>query len=205
MRLSIITPCSRPSNLPIIYDSIIINRHFFKEGIEWIIVYDNEKVDERILSYIDKKFIDIKLYTYKREEGDPYASYMRNVGLKYVTGDYIYYLDDDNIIHENFYENVINYMEFDKILIFNQFNKRLNTARHKSIFSIDMITPGGIDTGQFVIPKKYKHIKWVNGGEYNDETPYLLELIKNVGENKLKWVNLVYTYRNFLRIDSKIK
>lgn len=204
MRLSIITPCSRPYNLPIIQESIIYNSSIFSDGIEWIIIYDEEKInkpDERILLY-KSDLIDIKIGYYKKKFNEPYAAFIRNEGLKYVTGDYIYYLDDDNIIHKNLYDGINTYAERDKILIFNQFDRTITKARFMSVFNIKNIKTGGIDTAQFIIPKKYKHINWVNQGKYNDETPYLKEIIKESGEDKIKWKNLLYSYRNFLRRDT---
>ena len=116
MKLSIITPCSRPYNLPTIYSSIL---EMNSSDIEWIIVFDTIEIDKRILQY--EKNVPIKLFRTFREEGDNYASRQRNVGIENATGDYLYFLDDDNLAHRYLYDKMNLYCDGDNILLFNQF------------------------------------------------------------------------------------
>jgi len=190
-KLSIITPCSRPYNLPTIYQSIL---DLNTDNIEWIVIFDGE-IDNRILQY--KKNINIILLNKFREGENSYASSLRNEGLKYANGDYIYFLDDDNIIHHKLYKKLLLYKEDDKVLIFNQFSNKFN--KRVINFDINNIYPRLIDTAQFIIPKKYQHIQWINNNEENDEYPYLLKIIKEFGPENIKYIDRVYTYRNYLR------
>lgn len=211
MKLSIITPCSRVHNLPTILNTISYNSNVF-ESIDWIIIHYGTVTDDRILLYEKPDNINIIQDVYNRESNDPYAGFMRNKGLTYANGNFIYYLDDDNIIHPKLYDTIVSVAEPDKLLILNQFNEKMN-ARLKSKFVISRIVPGYLDTAQIVVPIKFKHVLWPNGQmingkicylykdgvQYNDECPYILDIIKEYGDNCIKWYNQLYTYRNYLR------
>lgn len=195
MKLSIITPCTRIYNLPVIYKSILNYRDQF-DSFEWIIVYDSEFIDQKIKIY-EKNKVEIKLYNYKSKEGDPYAAFVRNEGLKHVTGDLIYYLDDDNVIHPKLFEYINKYYEKDKILVFNQMDENLKTRL--PTLNLEKLTPGYIDTAQFIIPSKYKDMEWLDEGPYNDETPYLQSILDKYGISVFKPINQVVSYRNFIK------
>ena len=190
MKLSIITPCSRPLNLPAIYASIL---EMNESDVEWIIIYDSDEIDKRILAY--EKEVPIILLKERRGVGK--GSMQRNAGLNICSGDYIYFLDDDNLVHPMLYNRICVYGKENKILIFNQFShenkKRIN------FFHVSNLSPGYIDTAQIVVPKKYKHIKWSNKRRVIEEHDYLVDLIKEAGEDNVKWVNRLFSYRNYLR------
>lgn len=189
MKLSIITPCSRPLNLPSIYASIL---NMKEKNVEWIIVYDSDEIDERIKMY--ESFVPIILTNQKR--GNTNGSLQRNKALEMASGDFIYYLDDDNYVHSKLYEKIKSYGEKDKILIFNQF--ATNHKRRIKIYNPKYINRGYIDTAQIIIPFKFKYIKWKDN-DYMEDHEYLLELIKEVGVQNIKFVDRLFTFRNYLR------
>lgn len=191
MKLSIITPCSRPFNLPIIYSSILSMN---TDDVEWLIVYDSDKIDERILQY--EKNVKIRLFNRKREKDDSYASMLRNIGIENAKGEYLYFLDDDNLVHYRLYEKICSYGDVNTLLIFNQFSE--SKKRRIKKFNLEYIKPGYIDTAQIVVPRKYKS-RWDNSVYYIDEYPYLKKLINEVDKKYIKWVDRIYTYRNYLR------
>jgi glycosyltransferase involved in cell wall biosynthesis len=193
MILSIITPCSRPLNLPTIYWSIL---NMKTDNIEWIIVYDGDKIDERILQYQEN--IPIKLFNKTREIGDSYGAKLRNIGIENAVGDYLYYLDDDNLIHPKLYDRISRYSNDDntKILVFNQFNSRFGRRLNK--LNINCVNNGGLDTAQFVVPRKYK-TRWTTEQKRYEEIPYFKKLIEEAGQENIIWIDRLYTYRNYLR------
>ena len=98
MNLTIITPCSRPDNLPKIKESIDLK-------CTWIIVYDSEKE----IKNFDEPWI-IETFT----KGGIAGKKQLNHGLDYCDkSDFVYFLDDDNILHPDFRQfiNQINYYE----------------------------------------------------------------------------------------------
>lgn len=192
MMLSVITPCSRPLNLPTIYSSIL---NMNSNNVEWIIVFDNIELDERILSY--ETTIPIKLFKSIKQIGDNYASRQRNIGIENANGDYLYFLDDDNLVHKFLHKKIKSYSNGDNILIFNQFNQKLGRIL-KPDFNIQKMNKGQIDTAQFVVPRKYNS-RWRNDSKLIEEYDYLCDLINEVGYDKFKYVDKLYTFRNYLR------
>ena len=95
-KITVITPCSRPENLLKLKESLN-----FEFVCEWIIVYDSAKVK------IDLQFEEhdnISEYFHINLEGK-YGNSQRNYALSLVKNkeSYIYFLDDDNIIHPDLY------------------------------------------------------------------------------------------------------
>jgi len=190
MKLSIITPCSRPYNLPTIYASILEMK---TNDVEWIVVFDNTEIDKRILMY--EKNIPIILLSTIRHSGDNYASTQRNAGIEMATGDYLYFLDDDNLVHRQLYNKLCRYATGDNIVMFNQFI--FNRQRKRGI-NIKTLKAGELDTGQFLVPRKYKS-RWRNDRQFAEEFDYIMDLIQEVGCDKFLWVDRLFTYRNYLR------
>jgi hypothetical protein len=178
--LTIITPCSRQQNLHELYNSL----HFDKIHT-WIIVYDTTKS------------VCTKMYNHPqiREEfcndhgisGNP----QRNHGMKLVSNGYIYFLDDDNIVHPDFWtleRTPHNFYTFDQ---FRLVHGKLKLLRGKTIQTCK------IDTAMFLIHKKHTSgVVWKNE-LYNADGDFITDIYKN---NKDKWVykNKILCYYNYL-------
>lgn len=162
--------------------------------VEWIIVYDGDKVDTRILQY--EEDVPIRLFHRPRKKEDAYASELRNIGMDNAKGKYLYFLDDDNLMHPKLYEKILKFEEKDKVLVFNQFGPRWN--RRIKELNLNRIARGYIDTAQLVVPRKYR-ARWDNSEPYFDEVPYFKHLVNEAGRENIKWINRLYTYRNYLR------
>lgn len=191
MELSIITPCSRPYNLPTIYSSIL---EMNTPNVEWLVIYDNIDIDKRILMY--EKDVSIRLFKSLRQVGDNYASRQRNIGIENATGDYLYFLDDDNLVHNKLYEKIKLYGDGNKILIFNLFTRTMKRKIKK--FNLSKHNPSTIDTAQIVVPKKYKS-RWRNDKKLIEEYDYIEDLRKEAGDENFLFVNKIFTYYNYLR------
>jgi len=104
MFLNIITPCSRYELLREIEGSINIPR----ERYRWIVVYDSEKLPSNV--YIPS---NCEAYAIKNLFS-VYGNAQRNYALNMVKDGYIYFNDDDTIIHKDLWDNV-NYLHNDFI------------------------------------------------------------------------------------------
>lgn len=93
--MTIITPCSRPNNLLKLKESIS-----FDKINKWIICYDTSYNRTYTHIFKDPKIIEIEATGPKNS---CYGNHQRNVAIKLVQNDYIYLLDDDNIMHPNFW------------------------------------------------------------------------------------------------------
>lgn len=97
-------------------DSIINQTIGFEDNIEIILVNDaSEDLSEEIcLKYKAKYPKNIKYLPKDENEG---ASVCRNLGLQHASGKYVNFLDSDDIISKNTFQNVYNFFEkhYDRI------------------------------------------------------------------------------------------
>ncbi len=177
-KITIITPSIRPSNLQKIKESIDFNY-----VNEWIIVYDGKKIIENPNQFEDEGNSKIKEYVHMSEgtSGNP----QRNFALDHIENEdtYLYYLDDDNMIHKDLYK-LLDIIDDDKIYTFDQEN-RIN-GNH--------IALGRIDTAMFLVDFKLcKDIRWVLD-KYEADFYYINQCYS---QNKNKWIyvnNVLSTY-----------
>jgi hypothetical protein len=143
--LTIITPCSRPENLPYIYDSIN-----FDKIEKWIIIYDTTKcINQNKLYETNSKILEVKCK--KSMTGNP----QRNYGMRLVDDGFMYFLDDDNIIHPNFW-NIIESLDDNNFYTFHQLRDNKEV-----VLPGNNIMVGYIDTAMFIVHKKHtKNIYW---------------------------------------------
>lgn len=80
-RLTLITPCSRPQNLPAMAESIKPGRSLF--DVIWLIVFDNKECTESVV-----------------------GNFQRNCALDAVSDGWIYFLDDDTVLHPDFFSEL---------------------------------------------------------------------------------------------------
>ena len=100
LRLNIITRCTRPHFLQKVKESIFTTNLF---DIKWWVIFDT-----RIVKDIDAEFLSelqlsggVALY-YKGIDVD-HGHTLLSKTLDKVDDGFVYFLDDDNILHENFY------------------------------------------------------------------------------------------------------
>ena len=73
-RLTLVTPCSRPQNLPLIAESIKPGRNLF--DVIWMVIFDNGECPQSRV-----------------------GNYQRNCALEAIIDGWVYFLDDDTLIH----------------------------------------------------------------------------------------------------------
>jgi hypothetical protein len=99
MFINIITPCSRPENLTSIGLSINIPLDNFR----WIVVFDAEEIPK--LSISKDNFKNTEFYAHKNPNGCS-GNPQRNFALDLVEDGYVYFQDDDTLMHKDFWESV---------------------------------------------------------------------------------------------------
>jgi predicted O-methyltransferase YrrM len=175
-KITIITPSCRIENLKKVKDSIDFSR-----VDEWIIVYDGSKIEE--YPYIFENSEEeskgernkIKEYVYN-DPSSISGNAQRNYALDLIINKdtYIYFLDDDNIIHPDLYK-FIDIIERNKIYTFNQ----------SGGIKGNNITVGEIDSAMFLIHYSLcKDERWILP-EYAADGYYISGCFNN---NKEKWV-----------------
>lgn len=142
MFINIITPCVRPKNLKKIAKSINIPKSNYK----WIVV-----CDRNFYPYLGYIPFNCRIYYYK-DPNSISGNVQRNFALKKVNKGYVYFNDDDTIIHPELWENVKSRKE-DFIYFKQQFN---NSPR----FS-EEVKLGNIDSHTFLVSTSIiSDLKW---------------------------------------------
>jgi len=187
--ITLITPCIRPKNLPLILKSID-----FKHVCEWIIVYDTSKLPffEKKLPFMQQKqqFDDPKISEYFHTSEGISGNPQRNFALSVIKNkeSYIYFLDDDNLIHPSLFN--LNLLP-NKIYTFNQITSVHGTKTLR--FKGNTITVGHIDSAMALLYYPLvKEILW-KLDKYDADGYYLQECYL---KNKQNWIyidkNLCY-------------
>jgi predicted O-methyltransferase YrrM len=143
-KITIITPSYRTDNIVKLRDSIN-----FDYVDKWIIVYDGTKVKEGFQLFKNHEKIKEYVHTSVGTSGNP----QRNYALDTInnTDAFLYFLDDDNIIHPKMYR-LLNIIDSSKMYTFNQTNRLRGNN----------IGIGRIDTAMTLIPyRTCKHIRWI--------------------------------------------
>jgi hypothetical protein len=177
-KITIITPCSRPENIKKIKEKLQ-----FEYIDKWIIVYDGKYVNS--IQGFSEPEINEHIFT------DPISikgTAQRNYGLSFVENGFIYFLDDDNIIHPDFYI-LLHFIEDGKFYTFNQVQKN-------RLLRGNRIRVQAIDTSMFLIDSTLaKGILWKNNDVHDGE--YITE-IHNNHRDKLVWINVILSFYNNL-------
>ena len=185
-KITIITPSIRPQNLYKIKDSIN-----FDYVNEWIIVYDKKHLPNQHL------FQDDKIKEYEFLGTGIVGNCQKNYGLTKIsnTNTYVYFLDDDNIIHPDLYK-LLDTLEDNKIYTFNQ-KRPADVFPYKELLLGNKIEIGKIDTAMFLVDYNLcKNIKLMKD-KYMSDGIFIVECYS---ENRDKWIYIdkLMAYYNYL-------
>lgn len=178
--ISIITPCSRQANLPKLYESIDFNRID-----QWVIVYDTSNKTYKKLYEGHPKIKEVEC------QGGISGNPQRNYGLTLVDDGFIYFLDDDNIIHPNFWK-ILDGLEHTKFYTFDQLRNK-----NGQILYGNNVRVGSIDTAMFIVHKSHiGDIQWINN-RY-DADGYFISEILDKNKSSHAYINSIGCYYNFI-------
>ena len=156
---------------------------------QWIIVYDTTKdrTYEKIYDN-DPKIMEV-------ECADPGCSgnSQRNYGLKLATDGFIYFLDDDNIIHPEFW-NLVDTFNPAYFYTFSQIRRHNGEILHGNNIAMCKI-----DTAMFVVHKRHiGGIQWrIN--EYTADGYFICDIAAApANSGRHRFLNVVASYYNFL-------
>ena len=143
--LTIITACCRPENIPTVYKSI----HFDKIHM-WIIVYDTSNGRTYPKLYMgNSKILEVECM------GGIVGNPQRNYGMSLVSDGFLYFLDDDNLVHPTFW-SILESVEPDYFYTFDQAwaMKRIRLTGNNIKLTF-------IDTAMFLVHKRHvRDIQW---------------------------------------------
>lgn len=158
----------------------------FDKVTQWIIVYDTSKGVKYEKKYLEHpKIYEIECNTPNVSGGSP-----RQEALNMIKDGFVYFLDDDNIIHPNFW-NIFTKATLDKFYTFNC----MVLVNGKSLYG-DKCKVGTIDTSQFLVPRKIiGNTIWQN--VYTADGLFIEEIYKNHSD-KHCYVNEIAAYYNYI-------
>jgi len=190
MKVTFITPLSRPYNIKLMHQSII-NSVLKDMDWEWIVVEDGDSLAGSAVC------LYTKYISYPKEGKGLSGNPQRNIALDHVDCDrYVYFLDDDNIVHLNLFQRANTILEnSNKALICSQLFKngyiRLSPRP-------DMIAPCHIDTAQFLVPRDIiGDLKWEDWN-YCADGKFFSELYSQY-KDRFILTNEPLCYYNYLR------
>lgn len=204
--LYLITPCTRIKNLSKIKKNID-----FSKIKKWIIVYNTEIVSRK--KYFNDNTNIIELF--HKDIGSIGGNSQRNYVLNFLNKKkdknfFIYFLDDDNILHKNFYQLVdkINNNNTPLIYTFDQLRKDKihinNQFKYVKILKGNVIKINHIDTAMFMPNfSLINKIRW-SKKKYNADGEFIVKCIKN-NKDKHRYLPIVGSHYNFLSKSPLIK
>jgi hypothetical protein len=108
-----------------------------------------------------------------------------------VNEGFIYFLDDDNIIHPEFW-NIVECIDDNYFYTFDQLRNKRGLILHGN-----NITVGRIDTAMFLVPKKmFEDISWVH--DRYEADGIFITTIHSKYKDSHKYINKIACYYNFL-------
>jgi O-antigen biosynthesis protein len=152
MKLNIITRCSRTHLLPQVKNSI--DFHHPNIEVEWHIIFDTSVLKDISLSLIQElKNKQTKFHFIEGKPGDLlYPQSMEVINKIYIG--FVYYLDDDNILHPNFLNTLSTFTDKDKIYVVDQFvDCKDFTGVEYRIAEPENMRVQGVDIAQIIFPR----------------------------------------------------
>lgn len=158
-KLYIVTPCYRPANLDTIYKSINFDLIY-----RWYIVYDTT----RNRTYTRKYPGHPKIIELESSDVGISGNAQRNAALNIVEDGFVYFLDDDNVVHPDLWAELPkmscdHYYSWDQLR--NPAGDHTDWVLFKNekgkILKGDTLQLQRIDTAQVLIPKKFfEGLQW---------------------------------------------
>jgi hypothetical protein len=185
--LTIVTPCHRQHNLDKVFDSIQ-----FEKITRWMIVYDPTKPVP-----IHQKFNHPKISEFHMDFSEPWSwcgNSQRDYALDKIQSGWIYFLDDDNIMHNGFWD-IVSTVSLPYFYTFDM--QKVNSDEIN--LTGNFIVQGLIDTSMFLIHKDHvKTTKWssIKEGFFGDFL--FIHTILNTNDTLHRYIPVKACYHNYI-------
>lgn len=179
--LSVVTPCSRPQNLLRIRPTI-------PEGSEWIIALDSENTD----AVPDEIRNDPLIKLTALRQGS-WGNSQRNAGLALATGDYVYFLDDDNVVHPGLQEVLATYGPEQLIVV----GVQIYPDGDLRVLPKPPVGIGTVDTAQVLVPRHIAQAYRWDPDAYQADGIFFGEIFRDMPE-RFVFLEKTVCFYNFL-------
>ena len=198
--LNIITRCTRPNNLVTVRDSVFSNLNE-NINVTWHVVFDTaplKDIDAELLSTLSNE--STKLHFVKAGDGGllypQTTELMRGFENR---NEWFYFLDDDNILHEDFYQHASNFLgeEGVEMHIVSQWVNGRDFTR----LDIREATPENTgfqktDIAQIIFKRSL--LDTFEFGSSYAADGHFIQAVYDSGSNVINWHNIVLSHYNFL-------
>lgn len=204
LKINIITRVTRPHNLPQIRSSIFDQ---IPDGVsvEWHIIYDTAKVESVKTEDLFNLQCD-RTHFYFARCGSWTCQYQK-VNEMLLNGTirdgYVYLVDDDNILHPDFYREILSHWvqnpEINGFIFSQQVDGKDFSKLDVRRASPENIRVGGIDLAQYMFRAEIpnKHGVWFGTG-YCGDGDFAIDLFKSGAGSGFKFIDQVLCYYNYI-------
>ena len=195
MKFHVITRCTRVENLLTISDSV------YKEGVDvtWHVVFDTSVVKEIEASLLGELYkLGAILYFKQGSPGTYMYPEMNELVRQFDEDDYVTLIDDDNIVHPDYYNVIIDTIK-------NNFRK--NAFCYNQLITVDNPTyrhaspentvVGGIDLAQYTVCAN-TFINYEFGSGYCGDGEFI-EALHNSKPQTFEFIDQTLCYYNYLQ------
>jgi hypothetical protein len=203
MKIHIITRCTRPENLPQVKESIFKNIPY-SVSIVWNVIFDSKKVTELPTDLLRQiKCKDTRLHFTECGSYECQYHYVNELMVTYIRDGFVYFVDDDNILHENFYTSLLKLQAENpnsRGFIFSQW------VGGKDFSGLDVrlgrrenVKVGSIDIAQFVFEWKMPfEFDTLFGSGYCADGDFIEGLFNNGADTLFSYTDEVLSYYNYI-------
>jgi glycosyltransferase involved in cell wall biosynthesis len=199
--INIITRCSRTKNLLKVKESIFKN---VNNEITWWIIFDTsilKDIDAELLSNL-QSHNNIRLYFRKSTPND-FGHELINFLIDIINDGWIYVLDDDNILHEDFIDQINKYILDNpnkKAFIFNQkIDGKDFTGLDIRLAKPENMKVSHIDMAQFILRRDLINEKRLIKGNYKADGYFIQELYESSPDD-FYFIDEILCYYNSLSV-----
>ena len=199
MKISIITRCTRTSNLLTIKEGVLNSPKGV--NVNWHIVFDTgalKDIDAEVLSNLTDT-VNVKLHFVKGQRGGLLYPEVSDI-IRTIKSGWIYLLDDDNIIHEDFYKTIkasIKNLPIAQVHIVSQLVAgRDFTGQEIRVASRENTAFQKIDIAQMVINRSIFDTHSFSAN-YAADGFFIEEVLKTHGDSFV-WIDKVLCHYNYL-------
>jgi glycosyltransferase involved in cell wall biosynthesis len=201
MTINILTRCSRPENLHLLEKSIV-NEDI---NVKWKIAFDTSRVSN-IDTQVFERYSKYSLNFWKGEPGDMGHAFINKFIDEIPDDEWIYILDDDNLLHPEFYTEILELIKNNPEksgFIFSQFiGGKDFTKQEVREAKEENVKVQHIDMAQFFLKKSLISDKRLVSGTYVADGIFIEELF-NENKDKFLIYDKILCYYNSLQTTSK--
>lgn len=171
--ITIVTPCSRPNNLSAMASSIQSGRKLF--NLIWMVILDGGEHPNSV-----------------------FGNQQRNDALNTITSGWVYFLDDDNLIHPDFFSILLDAIKEQPNVQGFAFDQIMQNGKIRLLASPDTMHVGHIDMAQVCMRRKLIGDIRFYPSRYESDGIFI-EAIYQSNPKVWKFINKPLCYYNELR------